>query len=113
MWNVRLAIIRGYWLTILVSFLGAAQMLMALSARPGPQVVGLVGGLAVIASPWVARRSRRVAGGLLVVGAGAFAVLTYWAVVPVLVALLVVVVGIPVVLRGAPGRVLAGRQRPA
>jgi uncharacterized protein (UPF0264 family) len=65
------------WMCVLVSLLGAFEMLMALSAGSSlVRVVGVVGGLALAAAPWVARRVRGVTLVLLVVGTVPFAALT-------------------------------------
>ena len=65
------------WMCWLVSLLGAFEMLMALSAGSSlVRVVGVVGGLALAAAPWVARQVRGATLVLLVVGTVPFAVLT-------------------------------------
>ena len=65
------------WMCVLVSLLGALEVLMALGAGSTPtRVLGVVGGLALAASPWVARRAPAAALGLLVVGTVPFTVLT-------------------------------------
>ena len=65
------------WMFSLVSLLGAFEMLMALSAGPSLlRAVGVVGGLALAAAPWAARRFRGVTLVLLIVGTFPFAVLT-------------------------------------
>jgi hypothetical protein len=65
------------WMCWLVSLLGALEMLMAVGAGPPlVRVVGVVGGLALAAAPWVARRVRGVTLVLLVVGTVPFVALT-------------------------------------
>ena len=65
------------WMCILVSLLGAFEVLMGLSAGTSlTRVVGIVGGLALAAAPWVAGRGRGLTLTLLVVGTLPFAALT-------------------------------------
>jgi hypothetical protein len=65
------------WMSVLVSLLGAFEVLMAFGAGSDLiRVVGIVGGLALAAAPWAARRVRAVTVVLLVVGTVPFAVLT-------------------------------------
>jgi hypothetical protein len=80
------------WRLLLVSTLGALEVLMALSAAPRWLAgLGILGGLAVVAAPWARRGpwTRR----LLLAGAFPFAVLTWWSVVTPVVALLAVALG--------------------
>lgn len=94
--------IRSNWLAGLVSLLGAFEILMAVSATPVAAAVGVLGGVALLVAPWLTSRSRGVAIVLLVLGAVPFAALTYWAVVPVVLALLVPFIAGPLLLRASP-----------
>jgi hypothetical protein len=68
---------------VLVSLLGAFEVLMAVGAASALiRVVGIVGGLALAAAPWVTGRARGVAFVLLVVGTVPFAALTATSLVP-------------------------------
>jgi hypothetical protein len=100
--------IRSHWLAGLVSVLGAAELLMAVSAAPAVAVIGVIGGLALIAAPWLAPLSRTLSGVLLAVGVVPFTVLTYWAIIPIVLALLALLIAAPLVLRGS-----THRQHPA
>jgi hypothetical protein len=84
------------WMSALVSLLGAFEVLMALGAGSGlTRVVGIVGGLALVAAPWAARRLRGVTLLLLVVGTVPFAVLTLTSLVtPVLAVLAWILMGL-------------------
>jgi hypothetical protein len=88
-------VIRTHWLAGLLGVLGAAELLMAVSAPPVPAVVGIVGGLALIATPWPAPHSRTISWILLAIGVLPFAALTYWAVVPVELAVLALLIALP------------------
>ncbi len=78
---------------VLLSVLGGVLVLMAASAAPVlTVVVGVAGGLLAGVAAWVPRRALRIA--LVTVGTVPFAALTWWAVVPALLA--VVAVGIAV-----------------
>lgn len=71
------------WMRVLVSLLGAFEMLMAVGAASALiRVVGIVGGLALAAAPWVTGRARGLAFVLLVVGTVPFAALTATSLVP-------------------------------
>jgi len=75
------------WMCVLVSLLGAFEVLMALGAGSALTcTVGVIGGLALAAAPWLARRMRVVALGLLAVGTVPFAVLTVTSLVAPLLA---------------------------
>ena len=98
----RVAAHRTPWLASLLGVLGAAEMLMALSAPATTMVIGVVGGVALVACPWSAARSRPLAWALLAVGVLPFTVLTYWAIVPVVLALLALAICIPLLIHTAP-----------
>lgn len=89
------------WPAGLVSVLGLAELVMAVSASPGVAVIGVVAGIALVVAPWLAARSAIAAAVLLAVGVVPFAVLTYWAVVPVVVAVLAVIIGAPLMTRSS------------
>lgn len=83
------------WTRMLVSALGAVELLMAAGAGPATTIsVGAAGGLALLAAPWVP--DTRLALGLLLVGTLPFAVLTWWSVVSPLLAVLALTLGLKV-----------------
>lgn len=95
------------WLSALLSVLGAFEVLMAAGAASvATVVVGVVGGAALFASPWV--RSLRLRWVLLLIGALPFAILTWWTVAGPLVAVAALAIGLPTLRHG-----LAGARRPA
>ena len=77
------------WMCSLVSLLGAFEVLMGLGAGSAlTRVVGMVGGLALAAAPWVAGRVKGLTLVLLVVGTVPFAALTATSLVSPLLAVL-------------------------
>jgi hypothetical protein len=94
-------LVRTHWLAGLLGVLGAAELLMAVSAPPVTAVVGIVGGLALMAAPWLATPSRTISWLLLAIGVLPFTALTYWAVVPALLAVLALLIALPLLLRPA------------
>lgn len=75
----------------LVGVLGSLEVLMALTTTPRwIAVIGILGGLCVIAAPWLPDHGR---GRILLLGAVPFAVLTWWSLAPPLVAALAVGLG--------------------
>lgn len=104
-------VVADNWLRVLVSVLGAFELLMAVSAAPVLTVaVGLIGGLALVTAPWV--RWRRVAGALLLVGSLPFAALTWWSLVTPRLGLLALAIGMSTLRRAAvaPGSASTGRS---
>ncbi|MCU1455857.1 MAG: hypothetical protein JWN46_4003 [Acidimicrobiales bacterium] len=108
------AVIRSSWMRGLVSLLGAFEILMAVSAGPTLTVaVGIIGGAALIAAPWVRRRARL---GMLIVGTLPFAALTWWSLVGPLLAVVALAIGLttaghggrPSIRRGGPQGALVG-----
>jgi hypothetical protein len=78
-------VVARHWRPVLRSVLGGVQVLMAASAAPVlTAVVGVAGGLLAGVAAWVPRRALRIA--LVVVGTVPFAALTWWGVVPALLA---------------------------
>lgn len=96
------SLIRTRWLAGLLGVLGAAELLMAVSAPPVTAVIGIVSGLALIAAPWLATHSRTISWILLAIGVLPFTALTYWAVVPAVLAVLALLIALPLLLRKAP-----------
>jgi hypothetical protein len=94
-WRVGLtAVLGGYYV-----FLGADTLPKAAG------FVGILSGLAIWGALRVAPRSHRLAVGMLVVGALAFAIVTWWSLVTPIIALLVVTIGHGALAsRGANGR---------
>ena len=105
--------IRRDWLRVLVSVLGAYEILLALSARPAIAALGVVGGLLVVAAPWAARRSTGWSVALLLLGTLPFAVLTWWSLIVPFVAVLALAIGLPVILRGDANAVEPAATTPA
>jgi len=90
------AAVRRDWLRVLVSVLGGYYLVLAGGTSGTRAALGALGGFAVFAAPWVARRSPRWALVLLVCGALPFAVATWWSVVTPVVAILAIGLGVPV-----------------
>ena len=87
-------VIEANWPSVLISALGGIELLMAVSAAPvTTMVIGVIGGLALVAAPWTSPARLRV--GLLLVGALPFAVLTWWSLASPLLALLALAIGLP------------------
>jgi hypothetical protein len=82
------------WMCVLVSLLGAFEVLMGIGAGSAvTRVVGIVGGLALAAAPWVSGRVNGLT--LLVVGTVPFAALTVTSLVsPVLAVLAWILMGL-------------------
>jgi hypothetical protein len=95
-WPMTAKMLAAEWFRILLGALGACQLLMAAGAAPALAVVGLAGGLSLFAVAGWRSAPRPVAAGLLVVGILPFALLAWAAIVPVLVALVAALIGIPV-----------------
>jgi hypothetical protein len=89
------------WFRVLLTALGGFEVLMAAGAAPLTMVaVGAVGGVALITAAWLRTAPRAVVVGLIAVGTVPFAALAWSAVVPLLLAVVVVVVAVPVVREG-------------
>lgn len=85
--------IAANWTRVLVSALGAVELLMAAGAAPvATIVVGAAGGLALTVAPWAPET--RLALGLLVLGTLPFAALTWWSVVSPLLAVAALAIGL-------------------
>lgn len=78
------------WPQVLIGGLGACVLLMAVSVVP--LLVGVVGGLALAAAPWVPSAVARMV--LLLAGSVPFAILTWQSLVTPLLAVLAIAVGI-------------------
>ncbi len=90
------------WLSVLLSLLGAFEVLMAAGAASvGTVVVGVIGGVALAAASWVP--SLRLRWVLLLIGALPFAILTWWSVAGPLVAVAALAIGIPTLRHGLAG----------
>jgi hypothetical protein len=96
-WQETARAIADDWLRVLLSALGAFELLMAAGASPVPMAAGIIGGIALITAAWLRSVSRWVLIGLVVVGTVPFAALAWFAVVPVLLAVLAVVIAVPIV----------------
>jgi hypothetical protein len=96
------AVLAGSWLHILIGLLGAFEVLMAVSAGPAPTVaIGLIGGLALMAAPWLPSLPVRM--GLLVIGTVPFAALTWWSAAGPLLAVAPLGIGLGTLRRRAGG----------
>ncbi|MET3803017.1 MFS family permease [Nakamurella sp. UYEF19] len=86
-------IVMHTWLHLLISVLGAFEVLMAVSAGPvAAIVVGVVGGLALMTAPWI--QGLAVPGVLQLIGTVPFAILTWWTVASPLLAVLALGMGV-------------------
>ena len=101
-WRATARALHDDWFRVLLTALGGFEMLMAAGAAPVTMAVGAVGGVALIAAAWLRTAPRGVVVGLIVVGTVPFAALAWSAVVPLLLAVVVVVVAVPVVREGLP-----------
>ena len=88
-------VVGANWSRGLVSLLGAFVVLMAVSATPiATLAIGVVGGLAVMVAPWLARRTRRVVVVPMLMGALPFAIVTWWSIASPLVAVIALAIGL-------------------
>ncbi len=87
------------WLVGLVAILAVFYLALGLEIGGATGFVGMAGGISIAAALIVRRRSRPLAGALLLVGAAPFAVLLWWSVVVPALALVTVVLGAVLVLR--------------
>lgn len=97
-------------MAVLVSILGAYEVVLASSASTGVLVSGLIGGLFVVASPWIAKQSAKVGTALLVVGSLVWAILAWWSIIAPLIALVDLGIG-GYILRSAARENRAVRSR--
>ena len=81
---------------LLLLVLGLSEILMASSARPGAGLIGLLGGVAVVAASACVHRRVRLAWSLLFVGTVPFAVVARTALVPELIVLVAGAMVVPV-----------------
>ena len=104
--------VRHAWPAILTGILGVSLMLVAATAdRPLLLGLGIFGGLAVAAAPWIASRSVPFAATALLLGALPFAALTWWTVITPLTAALALAAG-AVAIRRRHQPVAVGRVGP-
>ena len=105
-------VLNAYWTHGLLSLLGAFEILMGAAARPAAvSAVGIIGGVALAAAPWLTVRggSGMRSGLLLLIGTLPFAVLTWWSVASPLLGLVALVLGFTLI-RGT--RRVTGATRP-
>ena len=82
------------WRIGLTALLGGYYVFLGADALPkAPGLVGIFSGLAVWLALWVAPHAHRLAVGLLVVGALAFAIVTWWSVITPIIAILLLTIG--------------------
>ena len=84
----------------LVSLLGVFEVLMACSAgSTSVRLIGLLGGVALITTPWLTGRRSRWGLPLLLLGTVPFAVMTWWTLITPLLAVVALTLGIPLARR--------------
>ena len=94
------AVVGANWARGLVSLLGAFVVLMAVSATPiSTLVLGVGGGLVVMAAPWVSTQTKPVVVVAMLMAALPFAIVTWWSIASPLVALLALTIGITTIRR--------------
>jgi hypothetical protein len=99
------AVVRANWTPGLVSLLGAFVVLMAVSATPLPTAaIGVAGGLAVIAAPWLSPRTKPAIIAALLTAALPFAIVTWWSIASPLVAVLALTIGLTTIRHNRPVR---------
>ncbi len=82
------------WRELLTGLLAACLILVAASGSPLVTAWGVVAGLLIAGSPWIAALSHRAAVAALVIGAVPFAAFSWWTIVTPLIAVLVVPTGL-------------------
>jgi hypothetical protein len=87
------------WPLILLGCLALIYIALGIVTRGFAGVLGVFGGLAILAAPTLCPRSRTVAAVMLLAGAVPFAAVAWWSVVPPMTATLILLVGLPLVLR--------------
>jgi hypothetical protein len=85
--------LRRTWAAVLVAVLALFYLWIGTVAHGWDRVLGLGGGVLVLAAVATARRSGRGAVALLVVGALPVAIATWWSIVTPVLAILVLVLG--------------------
>ena len=93
------------WPSILLGCLALIYISLGVAARGFAGVLGVFGGLAILAAPTLCPRSRTVAVAMLLAGAVPFAAVAWWGVVPPMTATLILLVGLPLVLSPRSPRV--------
>jgi hypothetical protein len=96
-WRDTATAIAQDWFRILLSALGACEVLMAAGAAPVLMAVGAASGIALIAAAWLPSVPLGVRVGLAVLGTVPFAALAWTAIVPIVVAVVALLVAVPVV----------------
>ena len=109
------AVIGANWTRGLVSFLGAFVVLMAVSATPiSTLVLGVGGGLVVMAAPWVSStQTKPVVVVAMLMAALPLAIGTSWSIASPLVALLALTIGNTTIRRNRPTAAPAPTVSPA
>lgn len=86
-------VVPARWGHLLVSVLGAFELLIAVSAGPITTIiVGVVGGVALLAAPWLPTWPVRLL--LLLIGTLPFAVMAWWSVAAPVIAVLALAIGL-------------------
>ncbi|MET0458683.1 MAG: hypothetical protein ABW195_05520 [Ilumatobacteraceae bacterium] len=95
-WGSLRAWLRRQWCQVLLVLLGACELVMAIHTGPLVALAGVVAGAALVAAATVAAGARRTMVLLVVVGTVPFAVMTWTALVPVLVCIVAVPIALAV-----------------
>jgi len=85
--------IRRNWLRVLTVILGGLYIYAAIHESGVLRLTGLVGGVLIVIAPFAGIRSRLLGGGLLMMGALPFAILTWWSIVTPLIAACALLLG--------------------
>lgn len=99
-WRATASALSENWARVLLSVLGACQLLMVASGPPLLMVVGGLGGVALVVAAWLRTAPTALVLGLVAAGTLPLAALGWTAVVPVLVALLAAAIA-ALLVRGA------------
>jgi len=85
-WPRTASALAADWLRVLLSALGAGELLMSAAAPPQLMVIGAFGGVALIAAAWIRNARHALLWGLVVVGTVPFAASGWTSIVPLVLA---------------------------
>ena len=83
-WRLTATVLTANWLRVLLSVLGAGELLMSAAAPPALMVIGGISGVALIAAAWIRSTRRAPFWGLVVLGTVPFAAFGWTSIVPLL-----------------------------